>query len=218
MQFDSAITLLGAVVILLVAIFLGVVYAARDQQTQVSEEDLDELHNRLEAIGAEIALLAAQIRHLEEVEGLQRESTHLREENNRRQHEWRKLLDEVARIAELFGRQPPSDRAWPTRSPDAGATGEGQAESLHGREVDGNPGPLGSGARGRRSCARAPGAARPRVRHRPVYFLSSAFFSAGALDGDFAIDVVGTMMWAYGVPFHITHGPPLVQSVPYASS
>lgn len=29
-----------------------------------------------------------------------------------------------------------------------------------------------------------------------VYFLSGAFFSAGALDADFAIDVVGTMMWA----------------------
>ena len=27
-----------------------------------------------------------------------------------------------------------------------------------------------------------------------VYFLSAAFFSAGALDADFAIDVVGTMM------------------------
>jgi hypothetical protein len=26
------------------------------------------------------------------------------------------------------------------------------------------------------------------------------------------------MMCAYGVPFHITHGPPLVQSVGYASS
>ena len=51
-----------------------------------------------------------------------------------------------------------------------------------------------------------------------IYFLSAAFFSAGALDADFAIDVVGTMMWAYGVPFHITHGPPLVQSVGYASS
>ena len=35
---------------------------------------------------------------------------------------------------------------------------------------------------------------------------------------DFAIDVVGTMMWAYGVPFHITYGPFLVQSVGYASS
>ena len=53
---------------------------------------------------------------------------------------------------------------------------------------------------------------------RRVYFLSAAFFSAGALDADFAIDVVGTMMCAYGVPFHITHGPPLVQSVGYASS
>jgi hypothetical protein len=58
----------------------------------------------------------------------------------------------------------------------------------------------------------------PRVLPRRVYFLSAAFFSAGAFDVDFAIDVVGTMMWAYGVPFHITHGPPFVQSVPYASS
>jgi hypothetical protein len=77
---------------------------------------------------------------------------------------------------------------------------------------------LGSGSRGRRSWARAPGAARPRFLPHRVYFLSAAFFSAGALDADFAIDVVGTMMWAYGVPFHITHGPPLVQSVGYASS
>ncbi len=26
--------------------------------------------------------------------------------------------------------------------------------------------------------------------------------------------VVGTMMWTYGVPFHITHGPPLVRWYP----
>lgn len=63
-----------------------------------------------------------------------------------------------------------------------------------------------------------PAERRPRVLPCRVYFLSAAFFSAGALDADFAIDVVGTMMWAYGVPFHITHGPPLVQSVGYASS
>ena len=52
----------------------------------------------------------------------------------------------------------------------------------------------------------------------PHYFLSAGFFSAVGLEADFAIDVVGTMMCAYGVPFHITHGPPLVQSVGYASS
>ena len=52
-----------------------------------------------------------------------------------------------------------------------------------------------------------------------IYFLSVGFLSVGALDADFfAIDVVGTMMWAYDVPFHITHGSPLVQSVGYASS
>ena len=70
-------------------------------------------------------------------------------------------------------------------------------------------------------CKRGSVPARRRTAPRPawpVYFLSAAFFSAGALDADFAIVVIGTMMWAYGVPFHITHGPPLVQSVGYASS
>jgi len=110
MEFDPAIVLFGAVVLLLVAILIGVLYAARDRRTQVSEEwvqDLDKLHARLEAIALEIALLAAQIRHLEGVEGLQREVTYLREENERLQEEWRKLLGEVARITELLGRQPP---------------------------------------------------------------------------------------------------------------
>ena len=110
MEFDPAIVLFGAVVLLLVAILIGALYAARDRRTQVSEEwvqDLDWLHARLEAIALEIALLAAQIRHLEGVEGLQREVTYLREENKRLQEEWRKLLGEVARITELLGRQPP---------------------------------------------------------------------------------------------------------------
>jgi peptidoglycan hydrolase CwlO-like protein len=110
MEFDPAIVLFGAVVLVLVAILIGVLYAARDRRTQVSEEwvqDLDKLDARLEAIAVEVALLAAQIRHLEGVEGLQREVTYLREENKRLQEEWRKLLGEVARITELLGRQPP---------------------------------------------------------------------------------------------------------------
>ena len=110
MQFDPAIVLFGAVVTLLVAILIGVLYAALDRRTPVSEksvQDLDKLHARLEAIALEIALLAAQIRHLEEVEGFQREVTRLREENKRLQEEWRTLLDEVARITELLARQPP---------------------------------------------------------------------------------------------------------------
>src|SRR2546425_489891 len=67
-------------------------------------------------------------------------------------------------------------------------------------------------------CGRDEAGAHGRARPHQVYFLSALFFSAGALGTDFAIDVVGTMMCAYGVPFHITHGPPLVQSVGYASS
>lgn len=43
--------------------------------------------------------------------------------------------------------------------------------------------------------------------HRlPLYFRSAGFFP-----DDFGVGVIGTMMWAYGAPFHITHGPPLVQ-------
>ena len=52
-------------------------------------------------------MLAAQIVHLEEVEGLQCEVAHLREENKRLRQEWSKVLDEVARITELLGRRPP---------------------------------------------------------------------------------------------------------------
>ena len=59
MEFDTANVLLGAVVILLVATLLGVVDAARDRRAKVSEEELDDVHDRLEAIGPEIALLAA---------------------------------------------------------------------------------------------------------------------------------------------------------------
>jgi predicted nuclease with TOPRIM domain len=102
MEFDPANVLLGAVVILLVAILLGVVYAARDRRAHVSEEDLDDVHDHLEAIGPEIALLAARIHHLEEVEGLQREAAQLRVENQRLQQEYERLADEIARIAELL--------------------------------------------------------------------------------------------------------------------
>ncbi len=82
MEFDPAITLRVAAVLLLIAVCLGAFYAARDWWSRVSEEDLaEEVHSRLEAIGREIALLATQIRHLEEVEGLQREVARLRGEN-----------------------------------------------------------------------------------------------------------------------------------------
>ena len=104
MEFDPANVLLGAVVVLLVATLLGVIYAARDRRAAVSEEELDDVHDRLEAIGPEIALLAAQTHHLEEVEGLQREVAQLRVENQRLQQEFRRLVDEVARIAELLRR------------------------------------------------------------------------------------------------------------------
>jgi predicted nuclease with TOPRIM domain len=104
MEFDPAITLRVAVVILLIAVCLGAFHAARDW-SRVSEEDLaEEVHSRLEAIGREIALLATQIRHLEEVEGLQREVARLRGENQRLQQEYERLLDEVARVAALLRR------------------------------------------------------------------------------------------------------------------
>ena len=102
MEFDPANVLLGAVVLLLGVILLGVIYAARDRRAPVSEEELNDVHDRLETIGPEIALLAAQIHHLEEVEGLQREVAQLRIENQRLQQEYRRLVDEVSRIAQLL--------------------------------------------------------------------------------------------------------------------
>jgi hypothetical protein len=107
MEFDPAIVLLGAVAVLLGAILIGVLYTSWDRRPPVGEGDVEGLHRRLEAISSEVDILAAQIRHLEEVESLQREITNLREENHRLHNEWRQLLEEVARLAELFGRQPP---------------------------------------------------------------------------------------------------------------
>jgi cell division protein FtsB len=104
MEFDPAIVLLGTVVLLLIAILVGVVYAARDG-TQAGEE-VDELLNRLETIAPGIA---DQIRHREEVERLRREIRQLREENERLRHDWRRLLQGLARITELLRRQPPPD-------------------------------------------------------------------------------------------------------------
>jgi Tfp pilus assembly protein PilN len=79
MESDPGIVLLGAVVLLLAAILIGVVYATRDR-TQPREEELD---------------------------ALRREIGHLREDNERLRHGWRRWLDEFTRIAELLRRQPP---------------------------------------------------------------------------------------------------------------
>ena len=111
MEFDPANVLLGAVVILLVTILIGgvfaVVFATWGRRTRAGEDwlirDLDELHSRLEVIAPEIARLDAQIRHLESV---QAEVLHLLEENERLQQERNELLDVFARIAELLGRRP----------------------------------------------------------------------------------------------------------------
>ncbi len=111
MEFDPANVLLGAVVILLVTILIGavfaVVFATWGRRTRAGEDwlirDLDELHSRLEAMAQEIARLDAQISHLESVHA---EVLHLLEENERLQQERQELLDTFARIAELLGRQP----------------------------------------------------------------------------------------------------------------
>ena len=80
MEFDPAITLRVAVVILLITVCLGVFYAARDWWSRVSEEDLDEeVHSRLEV-------------------------ARLREENQRLQQEYGRLRDEVSRVAALLRR------------------------------------------------------------------------------------------------------------------
>ena len=108
MEFDPANVLLGAVVILLVTILIGgvfaVVFATWGRRTRAGEDwlirDLDELHSRLEVMAPEIARLDAQIRHLESV---QAEVRHLLEENERLQQERNELLDVFARIADCWG-------------------------------------------------------------------------------------------------------------------
>ena len=52
------------------------------------------------------------------------------------------------------------------------------------------------------------------------YRIGSREFVSVTSHSYFTVDIgaVGTMMCAYLVPFHITHGPPLVQSVGSASS
>ncbi len=111
MEFDPANVLLGAVVILLVTILIGavfaVVFATWGRRTRAGEDwlirDLDELHSRLEVMAQDIARLDAQIRHLElvQAEGLQ-----LLEENERLQRAGKEWLDELARIiSELLGRR-----------------------------------------------------------------------------------------------------------------
>lgn len=74
MEDDTAIVMLGAVVILLVTILIGVVYAvARDGREAVDEEwlhRLDELAARLAAMTQMSARLDAEIRCLEELEDM----------------------------------------------------------------------------------------------------------------------------------------------------
>ena len=51
-----------------------------------------------------------------------------------------------------------------------------------------------------------------------TYLLVEALVALFAGAAAFGIAAIGTMMWAYFVPFHITHGPPVLGSVGNASS
>ena len=51
-----------------------------------------------------------------------------------------------------------------------------------------------------------------------IYFLSAGLATDPFAAACLGIGAVGIMMWAYFVPFHITHGPPLCGSVGNASS
>src|SRR5262249_37309601 len=72
--------------------------------------------------------------------------------------------------------------------------------------------------RGHRRWRRPPP---PSTCRRNGYFLSADFSVAGLsalAAAGFGVGTVGSMMWAYLVPFHITHGPPFQGSVGSASS
>jgi hypothetical protein len=82
MEFDPAIVLFGAVILLLAAILIGVIVAATWPWSQSNSEqriqDRDDFAGRVAAMGREIATFTAEIGHLyEEIERLQDERDHL---------------------------------------------------------------------------------------------------------------------------------------------
>ena len=82
MEFDPAIVLFGAVILLLAAILIGVIVAAIWPWSQSNSEpriqDRDGFGGRVAAMSQEIATFTAEIGHLyEEIERLQDERDHL---------------------------------------------------------------------------------------------------------------------------------------------
>ena len=97
MEFDPAIVLFGAVILLLAAILIGVIVAAIWPWSQPNSEpriqDRDDFGGRVAAMSQEIATFTAEIGHLyEEIERLQDERDH--------------LLAVLLRIAELLEQFP----------------------------------------------------------------------------------------------------------------
>ena len=82
MEFDPAIVLFGAVILLLAAILIGVLVAAIWPWSQSNSEsriqDRDDFGGRVAVMSQEIATFTAEIGHLyEEIERLQDERDHL---------------------------------------------------------------------------------------------------------------------------------------------
>jgi hypothetical protein len=97
MEFDPAIVLFGAVILLLAAILIGVIVAAIWPWSQSNSEsriqDRDDFGGRVAVMSQEIATFTAEIGHLyEEIERLQDERDH--------------LLAVLLRIAELLEQFP----------------------------------------------------------------------------------------------------------------
>ena len=97
MEFDPAIVLFGAVILLLAAILIGVIVAAIWPWSQSNSapriQDRDGFGGRVAAMSQEIATFTAEIGHLyEEIERLQDERDH--------------LLAVLLRIAELLEQFP----------------------------------------------------------------------------------------------------------------
>jgi hypothetical protein len=97
MEFDPAIVLFGAVILLLAAILIGVIVAVIWPWSQSNSErriqDRDDFGGRVAAMSQEIATFTAEIGHLyEEIERLQDERDH--------------LLAVLLRIAELLEQFP----------------------------------------------------------------------------------------------------------------
>ena len=109
MESDPAIVLLGAVVALLVANLVAVLYLVagkgRTSADKESPNESNELDARLATMAQEIALLDTEIRHLGDLAAIDAEVARLEQASERLTAERADLLELLAHISEALERE-----------------------------------------------------------------------------------------------------------------